>query len=229
MNSQADTEQLYQRFPLFQRIIHFVVMVGFLGLSVTGLSLAFSAYSLPRACMWLMGGQENAAFLHRFFALITFVPVLIHALWFLYYKYVLKKDFFNPQSVIFQGYDLKHLGQNFLYFFGKRDRPPLFYRFNYLQKLFYWAVFLGMFAMAATGLLHMYPEFFARFLPGYAFNIAQTIHFWEAILAIVVKVLFHAMMEHLRPSIFPMDKSIFTGMTPVSVLKREHPNEWKAI
>ncbi|HMB30455.1 MAG TPA: cytochrome b/b6 domain-containing protein, partial [Desulfohalobiaceae bacterium] len=188
---------------------------------------AFSAYSLPKFIIFILGGQEAASFIHKFCALIAYILVILHTLWFVYYKFSMKHKFFEPQSIIFQLFDLQHLWENFLYFIGKRESPPKFHRYTYMQKLYYWSFFLGMNAMAATGLLHMYPEFFSRYLPGFIFNIAQIIHFWEAILAIVVKFIFHALMEHIRPAIFPVDKSIFTGKIEENTMKHEHMSEWK--
>lgn len=229
MAAQNYALEEHVRFSLFQRVCHFLVMIGFIGLAITGLGLAFSAYSLPKAAVWLMGGQANAAFLHRLFALLTILMVFIHALWFLYYKFVLGKKFSSHETIIFQRYDLTTFGQNIMYFLGKRAHPPDFYRYTYFQKLSYWALFLGMISMGITGLLLMYPEFFTGFLPGYFINIAQILHFWEAILAITLKLIFHSLLEHLRPNIFPMDKSIFTGQKPPSVLRHEHSAEWEML
>lgn len=228
MNSRQSARNFY-RFTISQRVVHFLALLTFLGLTVTGLCLAFSSYSLPKFIMFLLGGQDSASFIHRFCALIAYILVVIHALWFLYYKFSMKHKFFDPQSIIFQLFDLKHLWQNFLYFTGQRESPPKFYRYTYLQKLYYWSFFIGMNAMAATGLLHMYPEFFSQYLPGFIFNIAQIIHFWEAILAIIVKCFFHAVMEHIRSSIFPVDKSIFTGNIHEGTLKHEHMSEWETL
>lgn len=226
--SYLNQEQVY-RFSLPQRFIHFVVMVGFLMLSITGLALAFGSLDFFRFLMWIMGGQNVAAFLHRFFAFLVLFCVFLHAFWFIYYRYVLKRSLFDYQTIMFKIFDLKHLGQNFLYFIGKRSSAPEFYKYTYMQKLYYWAVFLGMIAMTITGIIHMYPEYLSAYLAGFIFNIAEIIHFWEAILAIIVKVLFHAVSEHLRPIIFPMDKSIFNGKMPRDVMKKEHAGELKML
>mgnify|MGYP000270534772 CR=1 FL=1 len=226
--SEQTTAYIY-RFPLPQRVIHFIVMIGFLMLALTGFSLAFSSNDFFQSLVWIMGGQKGVAFLHRFFAFLTLFCVFVHIFWFLYYKYILKHNWLDHQSIMFRLLDVKHLWHNFLYFLGKQTHPPEFYKYSYMQKLYYWAVFLGMFAMTITGLMHMYPESFSRFLPGYFFNIAQLIHFWEALLAVIVKVAFHAFSEHLRPIIFPADKSIFNGYIPRDVMQKEHTGELKII
>jgi hypothetical protein len=77
----------------------------------------------------------------------------------------------------------------------------------------YWAIFIGMNTIGITGLILWFPEGFTRFLPGVWVNIAQVLHFYEAILAIVVKFFIHIGMTHLRPAVYPADTCIFTGRT----------------
>jgi cytochrome b subunit of formate dehydrogenase len=220
-------ERTYRRFSVLHRFIHLVVMIGFLGLAVTGFSLAFSECDLSQFFMWLVGGQANAAFLHHFFALITYLCVLIHVIYFIYYKLGLKQNFSHPQSILPQKYDLKHLKEHFLYFLARKETPPKFNRFTYLEKIDYWSFFIGMNTMGITGLLLLYPEFFTRFLPGYFINIARILHFYEAILAVTIKIVIHSIMVHLRPSVYPLDKSIFTEKIPIEHMQKEHPGEWE--
>ncbi len=83
--------------------------------------------------------------------------------------------------------------------------------------------------MGITGLILWFPEWFTRFLPGVWVNIAQVLHFYEAILAIVVKFFIHIGMAHLRPAVYPADTSIFTGRTSRERMQEEHPGEWRSI
>lgn len=227
MPEQITQQKSYTRFSVLHRFIHLVVMIGFLGLALTGFSLAFSQWGISRLFIWLVGGQANAAFLHHFFALITYLCVLIHVLWFLYYKFSLKNDFTHPQSLLPQKYDLEHLKEHFLYFLAKKERPPKFNRFTYLEKIDYWSFFIGMNTMGLTGLILLCPEFFTYFLPGYFVNIAKVLHFYEAILAVTIKVVIHSIMVHLRPSVYPLDKSIFAEKIPIEHMQKEHPGEWE--
>ena len=75
------------RFSVLHRFLHLVVMFGFTGLAVTGLSLAFSSTVPARGFIWLIGGTAHAAWLHRCCAIFTYGSVVIHGLWFLYYKF----------------------------------------------------------------------------------------------------------------------------------------------
>jgi nitrate reductase gamma subunit len=104
---------------------------------------------------------------------------------------------------------------------------PKFARFTYWEKFDYWAVFWGIAFIGGSGLLLWFPEFFSRFLPGITFNIAYTIHSDEALLAIGFIFIVHLYNAHLRASVFPMDKSIFTGKIEAKEMMERHPLEWE--
>ena len=201
------------RFCVLHRALHLVVMVGFTGLALTGLSLAFSATAPAKAFIWIVGGSSHGAWLHRFFAVITYACVVVHCLWFLYYKIVLQGSLTGAHSVAPSMKDVKNVRQNIAYFMGRAQKPPVFDKFTYIEKIDYWAIFIGMNTMGATGLVLWFPEFFTRFLPGFFINLAQVLHLLEAIAAVVVKFFIHIGLAHLRPSVYPADMSIFTGRT----------------
>lgn len=217
------------RFSVLHRFVHLLVMIGFTGLAVTGLSLGFSSTAPARAFIRLVGGSGPAGWMHRFFAVITYACVIVQALWFLYYKTVLAGKFTGPLSIAPSVKDFRDFTQNLGYFLGRRNAPPRFDKFSYMEKLDYWALFIGMNTMGITGLVLWFPEFFTRILPGFFVNIAQVLHFFEAILAVAVKFFIHIGLAHLRPAVYPADTSIFTGRTSPEKIMEEHPGEWAAL
>ena len=224
--TDIDRNETVTRFSVLDRFLHLVVMIGFTGLALTGLSRGFSDTSLARAFVWLVGGASHSAWLHRFFAVITYGCVVAHALWFVYYKTVLGGRLTGPHSMMPSVKDLRDIRQNLAYLLGRRPGPPAFDRFTYLEKLDYWAIFIGMNTMGATGLILWFPEFFTRFLPGFFVNIAQVLHFYEAVAAVAVKFFIHIGMAHFRPAVYPADMSIFTGRTTRRRILEEHPGEF---
>ena len=228
MQPNASTRQeTYVRFSPLDRVLHLVVMIGFSGLAVTGLCLGLSDTAPARAVIWLLGGAAHAGWLHRFFAVVTYACVGVHGLWFLYYKLFLKGRLTGPHSVVPSLRDLVDFRENMAYFLGRREAPPAFERFTYIEKIDYWAIFIGMNTMGATGLVLWFPEVFTRFMPGFFVNIAQVLHFWEAIAAIVVKFFIHIGLAHFRPAVYPADMSIFSGRTTQENIMQEHPGQWR--
>ena len=112
------------RFSVLDRFLHLVLMFGFTGLAATGLSLGFSATAPARAFMWLVGGSAHAAWLHRFCAVITYACVIIHGLWFLYYRFVLGGRLTGPRSIAPSKKDFRHFKHNMAYFLGRAHRHP---------------------------------------------------------------------------------------------------------
>ena len=229
MPDQTTPPDKLMRFSVLDRLLHLVLMFGFTGLAASGFSLGFSATAPARAFIWLVGGTAHAGWLHRFCAIITYSSVVIHGLWFLYFRFVLRGRLTGPRSIVPSKKDLKDFKQNMAYFLGWRPSPPDFDKFTYMEKIDYWAIFIGMNTMGITGLILWFPEWFTRFLPGVWVNIAQVLHYWEAILAVVVKLFIHVGMAHLRPTVYPVDTSIFSGRTTRERMMAEHPAEWRSI
>jgi len=106
---------------------------------------------------------------------------------------------------------------------------PQFDRFTYWEKFDYWAVFWGVGMIGVSGLFLWFPEFFGRFMPGWAFNIATVIHSDEALLAAGFIFTIHYFNTHLRPEKFPMDPVIFSGRLSFHELKHDRPLEYQRL
>jgi len=226
MTKDHSQREVFIRFSVLQRFLHLIVMLGFTGLAVTGFSLKFSHQWWAGGFVWLVGGAGHLAYLHRFFAVITYACVMAHILWLIYYKLVLKGSLTGPQSLFPGIKDVKDLLGHLRYFFG-RGTVPAFNRFTYWEKFDYLAILLGMNTMGLTGVILWAPEFFSRLMPGYFINLAQVLHLYEAIMAVALKFVVHLISAHLRPELFPMEKSIFNGKTTREKIMREHPAEWQ--
>ena len=80
--------------------------------------------------------------------------------------------------------------------------------------------------IGASGLLLWFPEYFGRYLPGWAFNVATLIHSDEALLAAGFIFSVHFFNTHFRPEKFPLDPVVFTGRLTLAELQRERPLEY---
>ena len=108
----------------------------------------------------------------------------------------------GPTSMVPQPRDLRDLFAHFRWFVGQGPRPR-FDRFTYWEKFDYWAVFWGMAIIGGSGLMLWFPEFFARMLPGWMFNVALLVHGEEALLAVGFIFTIHFFNGHLRPGEVP--------------------------
>jgi cytochrome b subunit of formate dehydrogenase len=223
---RALQEEVYLRFSVLHRLLHWLVMLGFSGLALTGFSLKFNTQGWARLVLFLSGGPDWLGYWHRFWAVLTYGGVMIHLAWLVYYKTLLKGNLTGPQSLFPGKKDFSDLYQHFRYFLGKQA-PPSFNRFAYWEKVDYWAILVGMNTMGLTGLVLWFPEFFATLIPGYFINLAQILHLYEAIMAVALKFMVHIMVAHLRPEIFPLDKTIFSGKISATRMRQGHSGEWE--
>jgi hypothetical protein len=66
-------------------------------------------------------------------------------------------------------------------------------------------------------------------VPGWAVNVATTIHSDEALLAVSFIFVVHFFNTHFRPEKFPIDTVIFTEGMPLEEFKRDRPREYQAL
>jgi cytochrome b subunit of formate dehydrogenase len=213
------------RFSAFHRWTHATVIVSFFLLVITGLPLRFSESFWAVPMMSLLGGVEMAGLLHRIGAVMTFGYFGFH-LAYLINRLVRAPDpmklLWGPDSLVPQPRDVVDFWNQTRWYFGRGPRPQ-FARYSYMEKFDYFAVFWGVAIIGGSGLLLWFPEFFARFLPGWIFNIATIVHADEALLASGFIFTIHFFHVHFRPEKFPLDAVMFTGRATQAYMEEEHP------
>ena len=228
----AHREPEFVRFTRLQRALHACMIVSFLSLALTGLSLKFSYTRWAATLSHLLGGFQTAGFIHRTAALLMFGVFVTH----LYSLVQLKKREYKSWRKLLLGPDtMLPTRQDFYQFLGTMKwfigigSRPQYGRWTYWEKFDYFAVFWGIAVIGSTGLTLWFPIFFTRFLPGWFINVATVIHSDEALLATGFIFTVHFFNTHLRPEKFPMDTTIFTGHMPLAELKRDKPLEYEAL
>ena len=221
-----------QRFTRLNRGLHFFMILSFLNLALSGMTLKFSYTGWARFLSSLYGGFESAGYLHRFSALIMVTVFIIHIVDLIKNKRKevgsFKALIIGPQSMMFNKKDLNDFTGSIKWFLGKGERPE-YGRWTYWEKFDYFAVFWGMIVIGSTGFILWFPEFFTQFIPGYMINVATIIHSDEALLATGFIFTIHFFNTHLRPEKFPMDVCIFTGRVPLDEFMLDRPHEYEEI
>jgi cytochrome b subunit of formate dehydrogenase len=213
-------------------MLHAAMIVSFITLALTGLSLKFSYTVWAATLSRLLGGFQTAGFIHRTAALVMFATFVTH----LVDLYRRKKRnhtswrafLLGPDTMLPVKQDLYDFGATMKWFVGAGPRPP-YGRWTYWEKFDYFAVFWGILIIGSTGLTLWFPVFFTRFLPGSFLNVATIVHSDEALLATGFIFTVHFFNTHLRPEKFPMDTTIFTGHMPLAELMRDKPREYAAL
>jgi len=221
----------YRRFTRTERIMHALLMLSFVGCALTGLPLLFSDKPWASVLARLLGGFQVAGAIHHTCAFVMLVLFASHII-VVIRRAIVGKDLvgilWGPDSMVPQPQDAVDLYNHFKWFLGLGPRPQ-FDRWTYWEKFDYWAVFWGMAIIGGSGLLLWFPVFFAKFLPGWMFNIATLVHGEEALLAVGFIFTIHFFNGHLRPEKFPMDTVIFTGRISEHELKHERAVEYERL
>ncbi len=221
----------YERFDRTSRFLHLLVIISFLSLALTGMTIKFSGVSVFQTLSRIMGGYEVTGFVHRAAAFITFVYFFSHLGYLINKKHRRKmrmRDLLSgEETLMFRKKDLLEFLQTVKWFLGLGPRPK-YGRWTYWEKFDYFAVFWGVTVIGTSGLLLWFSEFFTNFfgIPGWIINVATIIHSDEALLATGFIFTIHFFNTHFRPEKFPMDPVIFTGRVPLDELKEDRPREY---
>lgn len=225
-------QRLFMRFDPIVRQMHFVLIVCFLGLAVTGMALKFSympwALQLSR---WL-GGFHTMGGIHRTCAVVMIVLFIVHLVvvvehkrrgglsWF--------QMFLGTRSLVPNLTDLKEFIQTCKWFLHLGPRPA-YGQWTYWEKFDYFAVFWGIAIIGSTGIMLWFPEQMTRVFPGWFINVATIIHSDEALLACGFIFTVHFFNTHFRPEKFPMDMAMFTSRMTVEELAHERPRQYQEL
>jgi cytochrome b subunit of formate dehydrogenase len=225
-------EKHYLRFSRLNRALHIVMIVTFISLALTGMTLKFSYTGWAATLSHLLGGFESAGYIHRFAATLMVGIFIIHIIDLFRRK---KKEFGSwkrllggPDTMLPTKKDVQDLIGSLKWFLGLGPRPA-YGRWTYWEKFDYFAVFWGMLVIGSTGLMLWFPELFTRVFPGWAINVATIIHSDEALLAVGFIFTVHFFNTHLRPEKFPMDIVVFTGRMTIEELQHDKPEEYEAL
>jgi len=212
--------EIYRRFDNFDISIHFIMMISFIILVLTGLPLKFSHAGWSKGLIDFFGGASNAGLIHRICAVITFgyfAAIQVNVIYFAFFRKDVRGNplqrLFGPDSLAPRWQDVKDIIGMLKWYFGKGEKPQ-FDRWTYWEKFDFLAVYWGMLAIGLSGLMLWFPDFFSIFLPGWIFNVALIVHSDEALLASGFIFTVHFFHVHFRPGKFPMDIGIFTGRFP---------------
>ena len=214
---ERENEETFVRFDIFQRIEHFVLLVSFSILGITGLAQKFAESPVSQSVLKFFGGIENSRVIHREAAVVLMAVSIFHIVDVAYRILVLR----NSLNMLPVPSDFIHLYQDILYYLGRRKTKAYYGRYNYAEKMEYLAVVWGTVIMAITGFMMWNPIAATRFLPGEFIPAAKAAHGGEALLAVLAIILWHFYHVHIRE----LNKSMFTGKMTREEMEEEHPAE----
>jgi formate dehydrogenase gamma subunit len=217
----SENTQRYVRFLVSDRVLHLLLLVSFSSLAVTGLVQKYADAGISVTLIRAMGGIEQTRVFHHTFAVILILTSIAHAVQVGYRVYVQRKS----MSMLPTLRDVTDFIAAIKYNAGLSKQKPHFPRFNFMEKVEYWAVVWGTVLMTITGYVLWNPVLITQYLPGEVVPAAKIAHGLEAVLAVLSIITWHAYFVHVKV----FNKSMFTGHLTEHEMEEEHPLELERI
>lgn len=207
----------YHRFTLPQRIEHFLLLTSFTVLSITGVPQLYAGTAWGEWAVGAMGGIELIRIVHRSAAVVLMLATIYHGAVVTYKVFVSR-----VRMTMLPGWqDVVDGVQSLAYNFGLAKERPDMGRYNFGEKVEYWAVIWGTVVMVITGFMLWNPIATTNFLPGQVIPAAKAAHGGEALLAILSILTWHFYNVHLKV----FNRSMFTGRISRHEMEEEHAIE----
>jgi formate dehydrogenase gamma subunit len=210
---------------LWFRIAHWGVMLSFPTLVFTGFALKYpdSWWSAP----FLLWGRHEAfrGTLHRAAAVVLIAATLYH----LVHLALNRRDRKFLLAMFPNMKDVTDLISVVRYNLGWSKEEPQFGKFNYAEKMEYWAFLWGTAVMAISGFLLWFNNFALRHFPKWITDAATAVHWYEALLATFSILLWHFYMVIFDPLVYPMDTAWLDGKIPADHYRHSRPGYLRAL
>jgi formate dehydrogenase subunit gamma len=239
-------DETFLRMNRAERFQHFLLVVTFTVLILTGLPLVLTNLKIFRAVFAAEKAFYIRGLLHRMAAVVMIVNILWHA----GYSMLTKRGRSNLKEMMFKFKDVRDAVQAFghnigltgvLYrrgilkkFFDKHPfwlfrEEPEFGRYNFIEKFEYLGVAWGSLVMIVSGFFMWQVELSLKLFPLWVHDIFIIVHGYEAILAFLTIIIWHMYNVHLNPEVFPMSKVWLNGKITGHELRTLHPLEYRKI
>jgi formate dehydrogenase gamma subunit len=207
------------------RIAHAGVILSFPTLVFTGFALKYPEAWWARP---LLMGESHFAFrgaVHRAAAVILIASTLYHVI----HLAVVRRDRLFLKAMLPDLKDVTDLFQVFAYNLRLTKKEPHFAKFNYAEKVEYWAFMWGTVVMTVSGLLLWFNNFTLRYFPKWVSDAATAVHYYEALLATFSILLWHFYMVIFDPLVYPMDTAWLNGKVPADHYRHARPAYYRAL
>jgi len=209
--------QTYLRFPIARRIEHWIMMLSFTFLGLTGIPQKFSTSNISISIIQGLGGIEVLRTIHHTAAIVLLLGSAWHLLVMGYSVFVLR----DKMSMLPTLQDAKDGLQALAYNIGFVKTYPQMGRYTFEEKMEYWAFVWGTAVMTMTGFLMWNPITATRYLPGEFVPAAKAAHGGEAVLAVLAIIIWHMYGVHIKRQ----NKAMFNGAQTEEEMLHEHPLE----
>jgi cytochrome b subunit of formate dehydrogenase len=218
-NSHHEAGEKVMRMNVHFRIAHWLVMLSFPILVLTGFALKYpGAWWVAPIIHW-EGRFPLRGTIHRAAAVILMGSLLYH----LIHLIRSRRDRVILRALLPRISDAREAWGVLRYNLGLTKERQTFSKFNYVEKLEYWAFVWGMAVMTISGLMLWFINFTLRYFPKWMADAATAVHFYEAVLATLAILVWHFYFVIFDPDVYPMDRTWLTGKASADHLRETRP------
>jgi len=222
---RRESGEVVLRMNLWFRVAHWGIMVSFPTLVFTGFALKYpeSWWSKP-LLLWESGVGVRGG-LHRTAAIVMILATLYHFV----HLAMKKRDRSFLWAMIPTIKDATDMLQVFRYNLGLTQQEPKFAKFNYAEKMEYWAFLWGTVVMGVSGFLLWFNNFTLRHFPKWVTDAATAVHWYEALLATFSILIWHFYLVIFDPMVYPMDTAWLNGKIPADHYRHARPEYFRTL
>ncbi len=208
-----------ERMNLHFRIAHWLTMISFPVLAVTGFALTFpnSFWAEP-----LLRWESQFALrgtIHRVAAVILLAGLVYH----MAHLALSRKARRSLAGMLIRYTDVRDLVRAVGYNLGLSNERPQFGKFTYGEKAEYWAYMWGSAVMTVTGFMLWFNDIALRHFGKIGTDIATLVHYYEAILATLAVIVWHLYAVMFDPEVYPMEWSWWHGKVSLDHMRHLRP------
>jgi cytochrome b subunit of formate dehydrogenase len=213
----------YLRMTLNERIQHLNLFINFTILVITGFTLKYPEAFWSSSISDVVMGMTYRGLLHRLSGVLVLTLGGYHVLYLLFTERgrgVLKDMVPRWKDAVDLWETLKN---NF--FINRPAKKLKMARFNFREKLEYLGLIWGTIVMTVTGFILWFKTEWLNFFPMWTWQVAQAVHFYEAILATLTIIVWHLYSVVWNPDVYPMSWAWITGEMTEHEMELEHGME----
>ena len=218
--------RLHIRMTLNERLQHASLLTSFFLLVITGFMLRFPEAWWVEGIRSLSGGVFEARSLIHRIAGVVIIGASVYHIFYLAFTTRGRQLFMDLLPRLKDATDAIGILK---YNLGFSDVKPKFDRFSYIEKSEYWALVWGNIVMGATGIIMWFDEYFLGIFTKLGYDVARSIHYYEAWLATLAILVWHIYFVIFNPDVYPMNLAWLKGSLTEEEMEDEHPLELERI
>ena len=214
-------QRYFMRFNKEERAMHLVTLITFLTLVYTGFCRSYpeSFFAYPMSKIF---PHELRDWLHRISGVVITLNIVLQIVLF----FATKRGREELKYMLPSPKDLKDAVHMIKYNLGRVKTHTHFDRFSFMEKFEYWALIWGSIVMGLSGVALWFKEKTLSLFPSWVLDLAQVLHFYEAVLASLAILIWHFYWVIFNPDVYPLDTKFITGKISEEHLMHEHYDEW---